>query len=553
MDRRTLLAIVLSIVVMLAWLQFFTPTPPEQPQQRPGTTEETVTGSEPQQEQQEVETVETAQIVETDTEEYDEASLTEQTFTVQTDVYTVSVSNHGARITSLLYGDRNIELVAPTKYSDGMIDCSFYMSDRSFLNGNALDDTLWHVSEQSDMKIVFAKSILVNGKRVIVNKTYEFVQDSYHFNLTYSFTNGAGEAVALPEGKLIFSANDFIGPRMNDYDNRYNIITQLYYTDKKKKFSKGGGFMKEAKDITHIREQGEWTGIISRYFAALIMTDGKPADGIVADTRKDTAYRTGLIYELPVLAEDVKQTYQFKVAIAEKKKNLLSSIDPNLEGASDTNKFIDPIRVAVLWSLTKLNVIIPNYGWCVIVFSIITKLLFLPLTQRSTESMKKMSKLQPEIQKLKEKYKDDQQKLQEATMKLYKERGVNPMGGCLPLIVQMPFFIALYSALINSVELWNTPFILWINDLSIPDTAFSVAGYDIHILPLIMTVTSFFQQKVSTVDTGAGGQQQMMMKVMPVVLLFIFWSMPSGLILYWTVQNILQVGHQLFVNRGKDD
>ncbi len=545
MDKNTILAIVLSALVMIGWLYFYAPEPMNVTTQEQQT--ESVVKDEPGSEQPE----KSETVVDVDTSSIDESSLSEETHTISTDIYTAVLTNRGAKIVSLLYGDREIELVAPNEYSEGYIDCSFYLSDKEFLQGSDLENQLWYVSEKENSRIVYSRKIKINGKPVVVNKIFSFKSGEYYFDLTYQFKNETDSAVAIPNGKIIFSANDFIGPRMNNYKNRYNITKQLYYTDGKKKFSKGGGFFKDAKDIEIINKKGEWTGIISRYFASVLVADGERSDGIISDAAKNTSSRTGLFYSLPVLAENQTKPYKFKVAIAEKKKNILSTVQPNLEAASDTNKFIDPIRVAVLWSLKKLNVFIPNYGWCIIIFSILTKLLFLPLTQKSTESMKKMSKLQPEIQKIKDKYKDDQQKVQEETMKLYKERGVNPMGGCLPLIVQMPFFIALYSALINSVELWNTPFIFWINDLSLPDTAFAVAGFDIHILPLIMTVTSFFQQKVSTVDTGAASQQQMMLKIMPVILLFIFWSMPSGLIMYWTIQNILQVGHQLFVNRKK--
>jgi YidC/Oxa1 family membrane protein insertase len=172
--------------------------------------------------------------------------------------------------------------------------------------------------------------------------------------------------------------------------------------------------------------------------------------------------------------------------------------------------------------------------------------MFLPLTKRSTESMKKMQELNPVIQELREKYKDKPDVLNKKIMEVYKKNKVNPMGGCLPLLLQMPFFFALYSALINSVDLWQAPFILWIKDLSLPDTVFTISGFNINILPIVMTATTYLQQKMST---GEASQQQKMLLFMPLIFIVIFWNMPSGLVLYWIMQNVLQIAHQMIINR----
>jgi YidC/Oxa1 family membrane protein insertase len=137
-----------------------------------------------------------------------------------------------------------------------------------------------------------------------------------------------------------------------------------------------------------------------------------------------------------------------------------------------------------------------------------------------------MQEIAPQIKKLQEKYKDKPDVLQKETMKLYKENNVNPLGGCLPLLLQMPFFFALYSALINSIDLWNASFMLWMKDLSMPDTVAYIAGIQINILPLLMTASTFIQQKQTTVDTG-NQQQKILMYMMPILLLFIFWTMPQ--------------------------
>ena len=186
---------------------------------------------------------------------------------------------------------------------------------------------------------------------------------------------------------------------------------------------------------------------------------------------------------------------------------------------------------------------VPNYGWVLILFAVAIKILVYPLTHKSYESMGKMQALQPKIAVLREKYKNDNQRLSQATMKLYKDEGVNPLGGCLPMLLQMPIFFALYRLFYN-IELRQAPWMLWIDDLSRPDEIM-VAGFGLHVLPLLMAASMFVQQKMTMKDP----KQAMLVYMMPAFLLFIFWSLPSGLVLYWTFFNILQIGQQLLVNR----
>ena len=166
--------------------------------------------------------------------------------------------------------------------------------------------------------------------------------------------------------------------------------------------------------------------------------------------------------------------------------------------------------------------------------------------------MKKMQELQPLVKKLKEKYPNDKQKLNQEMMDLYKTRGVNPMGGCLPMIIQIPVFFALYKGLSGAIELRHASFMFWINDLSAPEDlfSFSVAGYviPIRILPLIMGITQFIQQKM-TPTASTDPMQEKMMLFMPIVFLFIMWGFPSGLVLYWLINNVISIGQQYYINK----
>lgn len=205
-----------------------------------------------------------------------------------------------------------------------------------------------------------------------------------------------------------------------------------------------------------------------------------------------------------------------------------------------------PLAEGVLWTLEHMYRVISNYGVVIIIFSVLMKLVFWPLTRTSTQSMKKMQALQPKIQELQQKYKDNREKLSQETMKLYQKEKVNPMAGCLPMLVQMPVFIALYQALAHTIALRGAPFALWMDDLSQPDALFTLPfsvpflGNEFNVLPILMSASMWVQTKI-TPTANMGGQMALMNTLMPVIFLFMFYQMPSGLVLYWLVVNIMSI------------
>jgi len=215
------------------------------------------------------------------------------------------------------------------------------------------------------------------------------------------------------------------------------------------------------------------------------------------------------------------------------------------------------IRDGIVYLMRHLYKYIGNYGWCIIIIAVGFKLITFPLNQIQAKSMKKMSLLKPELDKLNEKYANDPTERNKKMMELYKKHGINPAKGCLPMLIQMPIFIALYSAFSESIELWNSPFIFWMTDLSRPDTIavlnlLVINDFHLNILPLLMVASQIGSQIFTTVT--ADPQQKVMMYMMPVIFLFFFWSMPSGVTLYWTVQNILAIVWQLANNKlGSDE
>ncbi|HEU5311955.1 MAG TPA: membrane protein insertase YidC, partial [Candidatus Eisenbacteria bacterium] len=202
----------------------------------------------------------------------------------------------------------------------------------------------------------------------------------------------------------------------------------------------------------------------------------------------------------------------------------------------------------LLWCLNALYKLIPNYGIAIILLSAATKLVFYPLTQSSLRAMKLMHHLQPQVKAIQEKHQGDPQRMNKAMMDLYKEHKVNPVAGCLPLLIQMPIFFALYNVLLNSIELRGAGFMGYIHDLSIPDVLFTVGGFPFHFLPIIMTASTYLMQS----QTPVAPAQKPMMMIMPVMMLVFMYTFPSGVILYWTVTNVLSAAQQYIVNVAED-
>ncbi len=245
---------------------------------------------------------------------------------------------------------------------------------------------------------------------------------------------------------------------------------------------------------------------------------------------------------------------EMKIYIGPKEIDRLKRVGHNLSKAINFGWF-DPIAKPLLYLLNFMYKYVHNYGVCIILLTILIKLLFWPLAHKSAQSMKTMQKLQPKLQKLKEKYGDDKERLNKELMQLYKTYKVNPMSGCLPMLLQIPVFFALYKVLLQAIELRHAPFMLWINDLSAPDRLM-IPGIEIPmvgglpVLTLLMGASMYLQQKMS--PSSLDPTQAKMMQLLPVVFTFMFINFPSGLVLYWLVNNILSIVQQYYVNKFTD-
>jgi len=549
MEKKTLLAIVLSAAVWIGWFAFFQPEQGKkmiQPTQK--SAEIAKKDARPANNQKRI--ISSVKIKKF------KAPQKESSIKFETEKFDITFSNMGASIKKVKLKDKDIELTIPDApyRAKGIMDFPVHFSDKDFLYGNTLDKSTWMWKKNTNSSITFYTRVTINGTPVQVEKTFSFKKDTYDFNVDYAIKNIGRKTLNIENGNIIFSTGDMLGPKL-DYSNTYNKLSSIYSLNGDfEQAHKGGGFFSKNDQVLK-KETGNinWTGMMSRYCLIIMIPQDFTGSGVVYDNRNDAGYRTGMYVSVNNIQPGQSIKKAFKIYLGYKDKTTLVSVDPTIKDAADVSRWIEPIRWFVMWCLLGLDKLFGNLGWALVIFSILTKIVFMPLTLKSTKSMQKMQTLTPKINEIKKKYKDKPDVMQKQIMALYKDNKVNPMGGCLPLLLQMPFFFALYSALINSVDLWHAPFILWMQDLSMPDTVATISGFNINILPIVMTLSTFVQQKLSTVDTGQGQQQKMMMMMMPAVFIFIFWTMPSGLVLYWTLQNSFQIIHQLVTNKlGKN-
>jgi YidC/Oxa1 family membrane protein insertase len=248
------------------------------------------------------------------------------------------------------------------------------------------------------------------------------------------------------------------------------------------------------------------------------------------------------------------KTFSYKAFIGPKDTEMLAKANYDLSKAVNFGMF-DFMAKPFLWIMNQIYKFIPNYGIAIIILTLLTKIILWPLGNKSYKSMNDMKRMQPLMAEIREKYKDDKKKMNEETMALYRTYKINPMGGCLPMLVQLPVFLALYRMLYQAIELRHAPFFGWINDLSAPDRLFHFGfsipfmqpPYGIPVLTVVMGVTMFLQQKMSP-PPGDPTQAKMMM-FMPLIFTVIFINFPAGLVLYWLTNNIFSIAQQYYIQK----
>ena len=369
-----------------------------------------------------------------------------------------------------------------------------------------------------------------------ITRVLTFNPTTYLIEETTTVLNGNDTGV---EGSLSFHA---AAKSMSGEDDMYNPTRVAYLNLEGRD---------EMEDVDDLQEVGltasgglEWGAIVSNYFM-FAAAPGSPEAALSANYQDDV-YRMALAEDAAFIP-NVAKTFSVSYFIGPTDRHMLETMPNQLAEAVNFGWF-DFLAKPMLIGLDFFYEYVHNYGVAIILLTIVIKLLFWPLSQKSYESMEQMKKLQPMVQKLREKYGDDKQRMNQETMALYKTYKVNPMGGCLPMIVQIPVFFGLYKALMGAVELRHAPFIENLPFTDIPWLADLSAKDPYYITPLVMGATMFLQQKMT--PSAGDPMQQKIMLLMPVIFTFMFLQFPSGLVIYWLMNNVLSIGQQLLIVRA---
>ena len=375
---------------------------------------------------------------------------------------------------------------------------------------------------------------LGNGR--LVEKRFRFDADRYGVQMELAYSGFDEQTFAF----LVWEGGIAIAEREEHVDLE-SMQAMAYLNESLTDFRAEAGEPQSWEEKGSLR----WAGVRNKYFFSCVVPSTSSRYSVELEAR----------YAVPVPEYDYRigfrlsrnGTWEGLLYLGPLDYEELILYEAELERAMDLGfPVVREISKVLIVLFVAAYQVVPNYGWVIVLFAVVVKILVYPLTHKSYESASKMQELQPKVAALKEKFKNDNQRLSRETMKLYRDEGVNPLGGCLPLLLQMPIFIALYQTFSSTIELRQSPFILWIDDLSLPDEVL-IAGISIHILPLLMSAAMFFQSKMTMKDP----KQAALVYIMPVVMVFIMWRFSSGLVLYWTVFNVLQIAQQHLTNRYK--
>jgi YidC/Oxa1 family membrane protein insertase len=581
MDKRTVIAVVLAVVVivgsMIVQQVFFAPK-----NQAPAQAVETAadTGPEPIAEEQPAEEAEAPVAAEQPSapaprgEELavvSEQQIEEQNFTIETEVFRVGFTNRGGQITS-------IELKEFSNTDGSPVEMIF--SQESGINPFSIHfgdadaptvDTLFHVERSLvGSGVTFSRTFRSQtGVPFTLKKSYLLQQRDYMIELRVSIENSINDYPALNYNGYAYTLGfgPQIGPAFEKLDRRNEFREYLYFAEGKKQSVR---MKQEAKQVN---TRVTWAAIAGKYFAVIAVPDATQYL-ITYDTRhiEGLNEQSSLYFSRPEIKSS-KNTDVFRFYIGPKKLDILKSYndpekntynlaDMNFDKIATRSVLIGWLVEILKFFLELFHRLIPNYGVAIILVTILLKVLLFPLTRKSYESTARMQTLQPKMNELREKYKNNPQKLNQEMAAMYKKEGVSPLGGCLPMLLQFPILIAFYSLLNTHFALRGAVFIPgWINDLSAPETVVSftpikILSFEfgaIRALPFIMLVTTFLSSKLmqSPGADASGRNMKMMTYMMPIMFFFILYNMPSGLLLYWTMQNIFTVAQQWYINHRR--
>ena len=384
-----------------------------------------------------------------------------------------------------------------------------------------------------DSLLLRFESDALGGVKLI--KTYTVKKNSYVLSVQHEIVNQSGQTITpqiyvqlvrdgnKPEGESAFYST-FTGPAVFTNSKKYQKIEFSDIEKNKADFEK-------KSDLGYV-------AMVQHYFASAWLMDDAQERDLYARKIDNNLYSVGMVAPLPALANESKQIHQTRLFVGPQEEKLMEGLYPGLELVKDYG-WLTILAKPLYWLLDEIYGFIGNWGWSIVALVVVLKIAFYWLNSQAYKSMGKMKAINPKIMEMRERLKDNPQQMQMEMMKIYREEKVNPLGGCLPIAVQIPFFIALYWVLLSSVEMRNAPWVGWVQDLAAPDPWF--------ILPLLMTLTSLLQTWLN--PTPPDPIQAKMMWMMPLAFSVMFFFFPSGLVLYWLSNNILSIAQQWMINK----
>jgi YidC/Oxa1 family membrane protein insertase len=548
-QARLIIAIALSVLVFILWNFFFAEKkenqPPKQAQQI-----EQATDKKPEILKKEHVVTET---LPSSDKVHAQLITPSRTVTVKTPLYMVKISEKGAVFKSFVLNNYRktidadsplFEMISPD-ISGGTIRLGFAGHSVS-----GLADAVFSVDLGEDSVDIYNKSkeisfVWTSPQGVVFEKKYLFSPETYMIDLSVTIKNLSSETLQdsltlalVKPAEVKKSMYGFTGPSALINNKLEQIKT------------------KKIKDKSVYTGKVKWVAVQNRYFMSAIIPD-EPVDAGMHLYMDNNILENRYVQPEIVMDFGVKHVFKYKLFFGPKSMKVLKSLDYDLVKAVNFGMF-DILAKPCVWIMNFIyDHFIPNYGIAIILLTLFTKVILWPLGNKSYKSMAEMKKIQPLMAEIKVKYKDDKKRMNEEVMGLYKAYKVNPMGGCLPMIAQIPIFFALYRMLYEAIELRHAPFFWWINDLSAPDRLFSFdvsipfmqPPYGIPVLTIIMGASMFVQQKMSP-PMGDAAQAKMMM-LMPLVFTVMFINFSSGLVLYWLVNNIISMAQQYYIQKKK--
>ncbi|MBU1190938.1 MAG: membrane protein insertase YidC [Gammaproteobacteria bacterium] len=535
-NQRLFLFIALSFIALMLWeswqRDYNTPAPTSTP------TETVAPATAPAQDLPVAAPSQTARAAEPET-----SLISEETVRVITDVLDIEINTRGGDLRQadlLAYPKVSTAPDVPVRLLDDQMPDLFII--QSGLRTQTGTEPTHHVvfnAAQTEYKLQPGEQSLDvplvwrSPEGVTVTKTYRFKAGSYVVDLDQQVLNQTGFDWTGHQYRQLQRAE---GSTDGSSKLVYTYLGGVIYSPEEKYEKLDFSSMGKAdlsRDIT-----GGWAAMIQHYFlGALIPNSGEP-NHYYSRALDGGRFVLGMVGPTTTIAPGASQSFSTRIFIGPKLQDHLGAVAPGLELTVDYG-MLTVIAKPIFWLVEKIHDVVGNWGWAIILLTLIIKLVFYKLSETSYRSMAQMRKMAPRLQALKERYGDDRQKLNQAMMDLYRTEKINPLGGCLPIVVQIPVFIALYWVLLESVEMRQAPFILWLTDLSAKDPYF--------VLPLIMGVTMFIQQKLNPAPLDP--MQAKVMMILPFVFTIFFAFFPSGLVLYWVTNNALSIAQQWVITK----